>query len=321
MTPPNWPPRMSPSLAHSCASSSLPNYVSWLLMSSTTAWWPWPPASTSLNSTGQILFSWSSKHLGRTGSQRILRFLDNKSKNLRYIFLIYWRNQSEWSPEMMEDLGPLLLWDDESTAALPNQVSVPPTMVMQWSCRRFWSYFSFLCLCQPWMKDVFFFLKLYTKTTKALRKKMFDLITSSPNMARKKRAGETETSCVCFEMCLFHFVWCLLWCFSPPGSLSASSRNPPVPTVESIKELGQNNVFWTSQQLDLMTPEDFRATVETFGSIPDFDSEQLIRLKAKAVQVIMSTGPNSAHLGGRGPLVGLALNSLVLRDSHMFYSF
>lgn len=109
-----------------------------------------------------------------------------------------------------------------------------------------------------------------------------------------------------------------------PGSSISSdggTRNPPVPTVELIKELGQNNVFWTSQQLDLLAPEDFRATVETFGSIPDLNSEQLATLKAKAVQVIMSTGPNSAHLGSRGRLVGLALNSLVLQDSHMFYSF
>lgn len=201
------------------------------------------------------------------------------------------------------------------------------------------------------MKDVLFFLKLRTQTTRALRKKMFDLITSSPNMARKKRAGETETACACFKTCLSPFVRCLLWCFSPPGSVSASSissgvgnrpgnggsnkngmggypgssmssdggtRNPPVPTVEIIKQLGQNNVFWTSQQLDLMAPEVFRKTVETFGSIPDFNSEQQTKLKAKAIQVIMSTGPNSVHSGSRGRLVGLALNSLVLRDSHMF---
>lgn len=66
-------------------------------------------------------------------------------------FLIYWRNQSEWSPEMMEDLGPLLLWDDESTAALPNKVCVrflylSLVMVMQRSCRRSWSSYFFLSL-------------------------------------------------------------------------------------------------------------------------------------------------------------------------------
>lgn len=107
-----------------------------------------------------------------------------------------------------------------------------------------------------------------------------------------------------------------------PGSSISSdggTRNPPVPTVESIKQLGQDNVFWTSQQLDLMAPEDFRATVEIFGSIPDLDSKQLAILKAKALQVI--TGPNSVHSGRRGRLVGLAVNSLVLQDSNMFYSF
>lgn len=77
-----------------------------------------------------------------------------------------------------------------------------------------------------------------------------------------------------------------------PGSSISSdggTRNPPVPTVESIKQLGQNNIYWTSQQLDLIAPEDFRATVEIFGSIPDLNLRQLATLKAKAVKVIMST--------------------------------
>lgn len=87
-----------------------------------------------------------------------------------------------------------------------------------------------------------------------------------------------------------------------PGSSISSdggTRNLPVPTVELIKQLGQSNVFWLSEQLDLMAREDFRATVEIFGSIPDLNSKQLATLKAKAVQVILSTGPNSVHSGSR----------------------
>lgn len=47
------------------------------------------------------------------------------------------------------------------------------------------------------MKDVLYFLKSKLfQESKALRRKIFTLTTSSSNAAREKRAGEEETVCV-----------------------------------------------------------------------------------------------------------------------------
>ncbi|XP_034409927.1 otoancorin-like [Cyclopterus lumpus] len=62
---------------------------------------------------------------------------------------------SYWSAETMEALGPFLLLDDNATSALPNK---------------------------PWMKDVLYSLTSGRQyTSKALRKKIFNLATSSSN--------------------------------------------------------------------------------------------------------------------------------------------
>ncbi|XP_035528068.1 otoancorin [Morone saxatilis] len=79
---------------------------------------------------------------------------------------------SDWSAETMEELGPLLLLDDNSTSALPKK---------------------------PWMKDVLYFLKSrLTQTSDALEKKIFDLTTAvtttASNAARKKRAASTDSA-------------------------------------------------------------------------------------------------------------------------------
>lgn len=65
-------------------------------------------------------------------------------------------------------------------------------------CFVLFVYFLYLCLSQPWMKDVLYFLKSrLSQTSDALRKKVFVLTTTTAsNAARKKRAGEQETSCV-----------------------------------------------------------------------------------------------------------------------------
>lgn len=142
---------------------------------------------------------------------------------------------SGWSPELMEDLGPLLLLDDDYTAALPSNPSV---------------------------KAVLFFLKLRKMVTMTLERKLFDIITSSPNVEQKMRAA------------------------SGVGNGDGSARNTPtVPTVELIEQLGKGNVFWTKKELELMSPETFSVTVETFGNVPDFNQDQLAELRKKAVQV------------------------------------
>lgn len=56
--------------------------------------------------------------------------------------------------------------------------------------------------------------------------------------------------------------------------------------MELIEQLGKANVFWTKKELELMSPETFSVTVETFGNVPDFNQDQLAELRKKAVQVM-----------------------------------
>ncbi|XP_029359266.1 otoancorin [Echeneis naucrates] len=136
---------------------------------------------------------------------------------------------SDWSAETMEALGATLLLDDNATSALPNK---------------------------PWMKDVLCFLKSRLhRVSNALRKKIFYLITNSPDIARRKR----EVS-------------------------SADANSTKTPTVDLIEELKMDNVYWTPAQLNLISKETFLATVEILGAIPDYSADQLAVLRKKAVQ-------------------------------------
>lgn len=86
----------------------------------------------------------------------------------------------------------------------------------------------------------------------------------------------------------------------PTPSLSADSESTSsgtgtdsnrVPTVDKIKELEMNNVYWTAEQLDQMSSETFAATVDTLGKIPDFSADQLAVLSSKAIKVHWRHGP------------------------------
>lgn len=84
----------------------------------------------------------------------------------------------------------------------------------------------------------------------------------------------------------------VLYSSVPPLSLSADSGSSgagtdsnSAPTVDKIKELEMNNVYWTAEQLDQMSSETFAATVDTLGKIPDFSSDQLAVLSSKAITV------------------------------------
>lgn len=162
-----------------------------------------------------------------------------------FLFFIHCRDPSDWSPETMEELGPLLLLDDNTTATLPNKVWI--LFLHMWArqrcstecavfllflifintfstfmvkCKFFLGIFCFVCyilfcFCpfQPWMKDILYFLKskLFHES-KALRRKIFTLTTSSSNAARKKRAGEEETVCV---WCKYVWYFIVQLCSSP----------------------------------------------------------------------------------------------------------
>ncbi|XP_029928661.1 otoancorin [Myripristis murdjan] len=66
---------------------------------------------------------------------------------------------------------------------------------------------------------------------------------------------------------------------------SQAVKKDLAPTVESIEELNEANVYWSPTQLDEMTEETFTTTVETLGAIPDYSSDQLDALQKKAVKV------------------------------------
>lgn len=47
-----------------------------------------------------------------------------KDKSLITFFFTFCRDPSDWSAEVMESLGPLLLLDDDAISALPNKVCI-----------------------------------------------------------------------------------------------------------------------------------------------------------------------------------------------------
>ncbi|XP_014839938.1 PREDICTED: uncharacterized protein LOC106916275 isoform X1 [Poecilia mexicana] len=110
----------------------------------------------------------------------------------------------------------------------------------------------------PWMKDVLVFLKpQLTQVSDAFKKKIFDLLTTATSSTtRKRRAVNSD---------IF------------------SSGTEPTEAV--IEELGEDNVFWTPAQLDLMSNRTFLAAVDTLGSVTGYSSDQLKVLYRKAVEV------------------------------------
>lgn len=69
-------------------------------------------------------------------------------------------------------------------------------------------------------------------------------------------------------------------------SLTANSGSSTlVPTVEQIEELEMFNVQWTPDELDRMSAETFRDTVETLGSVNNYSTDQLAVLSDKAAKV------------------------------------
>ncbi|XP_072250370.1 otoancorin [Leuresthes tenuis] len=136
---------------------------------------------------------------------------------------------SDWSPDTMESLGPLLLLDEKAISALPNK---------------------------PWMKDALVFLRSrLSRTSDALKRKIFDLTTTASEEARKKRAAT-----------------------------SGNKGEAAAPSESVIEELGMGNVYWRAAQLDMISNSTFLATVEILGAISGYSAEQLDVLRKKAVE-------------------------------------
>ncbi|TKS82067.1 Otoancorin Precursor [Collichthys lucidus] len=159
---------------------------------------------------------------------------------------------SDWSPETMEEVGPLLLLDDNATSALPNK---------------------------PWMRDTLHFLKSrLSKISDALRKKIFDLTTMSTSKAtRKKRSpgnsnnNSNNNSNSTSDQ-------------SSDGGGSTHDLGSAIPNETMILELGMNNVYWTPEQLSRIDPDVFLNTVGTLGKVTDYSEDQLAALKVLALK-------------------------------------
>lgn len=117
---PRWPLRRCPCLGRSCVISSRPSCASWPLPSSTPAWWPWPPVSTSPAATGPSWFSSSTKASGGAGSPWKLCAVETEW--VTDFLPLPCRGPQDWSAETMEELGPLLLLNDSAITALPDKV-------------------------------------------------------------------------------------------------------------------------------------------------------------------------------------------------------
>lgn len=95
---------------------------------------------------------------------------------------------------------------------------------------------------------------------------------------------------VCADNCLhawFHRALLFVLCVYFP-SLSAdinTSGKNGVPTVELIQELESDNVDWTAAQLETMSTETFRASVDILGPIAGYNADQLAVLSKKATEV------------------------------------
>lgn len=72
---------------------------------------------------------------------------------------------------------------------------------------------------------------------------------------------------------------------SGSGDSGDGTINAKAPTVELIEALGTENVYWTAAQLELMTADTFKATVDTLGEITGYSAAQLAVLSQKATEV------------------------------------
>ncbi|CAN9513584.1 unnamed protein product [Ophioblennius macclurei] len=106
---------------------------------------------------------------------------------------------------------------------------------------------------KPGMKDaVFYLMSLKRQTSNALLKKWFELATDQSSDTTGKKSPITN------------------------------------PTEEMIEEVGRGSCFWTPSQLDGISTETFRATVETLGSCSSYSAEQLAVLRKKVTQAFGS---------------------------------
>ncbi|XP_067304921.1 otoancorin [Pseudorasbora parva] len=165
-----------------------------------------------------------------------------------------------WSEEDMRALGPLLLLNDTAVEKLPSKSWLK-------------SYLSDLMdsmPSQPAVPPPKEFRSWFDLS--ALRRKLFELKTSSALQSRRKR-----------EVAV-----------SPIVSILE-------PTLNYIEDLKQGNVYWTPTQFSKMTVQTFKDAMPTLGEINNYSTEQLAALRAKIVEawgsVSMLNESQITHLG------------------------
>ncbi|XP_069552068.1 otoancorin [Brachyistius frenatus] len=126
---------------------------------------------------------------------------------------------------------------------------------------------------KPWMKDVLYFLKSrLPQVSDLLNKKLFELTTTTSNSARKKRSVNSKGNGNC----------------SARTERSSDGRSATEITEALIEELGENNVFWTKEQLDMISKDTFLASVEKLGEISEYSANQLAVLSQKVTEAFGS---------------------------------
>ncbi|XP_077383973.1 otoancorin isoform X2 [Festucalex cinctus] len=124
---------------------------------------------------------------------------------------------------------------------------------------------------KPWMIDVLHFLRpRLPRVSKAMRRKLFDLIAST----NEEVNGTTNYA-----------------------DMNRTSLDSYIPTVSLIRDLGKDNVFWSSTQLDKISQDTFLETMETLGSVPDYKAEQLAVLTEKAIEALGPVPNMSESIG------------------------
>ncbi|XP_051722797.1 otoancorin isoform X1 [Ctenopharyngodon idella] len=198
--------------------------------------------SEALNSTLQALAS--CQYIQQQHRENLFRLLTGTYGDPAY-----------WSEEDMRALGPLLLLNDTAVEKLPSKSWLK-------------SYLSDLMDSLPSQpvvlppKEFRSWLDL-----SALRRKLFELKTSSTLQSRRKReVGSTLE-----------------------------------PTLIYIEDLKQGNVYWSPLQFSRMTTMTFKDAVPTLGEINNYSTEQLAALRTKTLEawgnVSMFNESQIAHLG------------------------
>ncbi|KAI2655309.1 Otoancorin [Labeo rohita] len=179
--------------------------------------------SAALNSTLQALAS--CQYIQQQHREHLFRLLTTT-----------YGDPASWSEEDMRVLGPLLLLNDTAVEKLPSK-----SWIMLYLSDLMDSLPGQPAVLPPKEFRTWFDLS-------ALRRKLFELKTSTTLQSRRKRELASE------------------------------------PTITYIEDLKQGNVYWTPSQFSKMTVQTFKDAVPTLGQIANYTTEQLTALKAKILE-------------------------------------